>query len=103
MMEVMGHKVEFAYSAKEALDVAVEFKPEIILLDIGMPVMNGYELCKEMRRDAALEKAVFIAQTGWGQDRHLQRSKEAGFDFHLIKPISFEILQSHLKNIKPSS
>jgi PAS domain S-box-containing protein len=103
MMESMGHKVELAYSAKEALAAAAEFKPEIILLDIGMPVMNGYELCKEMRRDAALKKAVFIAQTGWGQDRHLQRSKEAGFDFHLIKPISFEILQSHLENIKPSA
>ena len=100
MMESLGHKIELAYTAKTALSIAHEFKPDIILLDIGMPDMNGYELCQHMRRDPVLKNAVFIAQTGWGQDQHMQRSREAGFDFHLIKPISFEILQSQLKSIR---
>jgi PAS domain S-box-containing protein len=99
MMESMGHTVELSFTAKAALAKAEIFKPEVILLDIGMPDMNGYELCRKMRQDPLLKNAVFIAQTGWGQEQHLQRSKEAGFDFHLTKPISFDTLQRQLKDI----
>lgn len=103
MMEALGHKVELAYSGKDALSMAHWFKPDIILLDIGMPDINGYELCRRMRQDDALNKSVFVAQTGWGQDQHLQRAKEAGFDFHLTKPISFDALQRQLESIRENA
>jgi PAS domain S-box-containing protein len=103
MMEAMGHQVKMAYSAKAALASIGDFKPNVVLLDIGMPDMNGYELCGEMRRIPELKNATYIAQTGWGQEQHLQRSKDAGFDFHLTKPISFEDLQKQLESIKKAA
>jgi PAS domain S-box-containing protein len=103
MMEALGHKVELAYNAGSALSAAYEFEPEIILLDIGMPDMNGYELCREIRRDAKFSKTIIIAQTGWGQDQHLQRSREAGFDLHLTKPVSFDVLQKQMESISASA
>ena len=83
--------------------MAKTFRPDIVLLDIGLPDMNGYELCRAMRQEVVLQNAVFIAQTGWGQEQHMQRSKDAGFDFHLTKPISFETLQRQLESIRETA
>ncbi len=63
-----------------------------------MPKLNGYELCKLARKDILLKNATFIAQSGWGQEQHLQRSKESGFDYHLVKPISMETLPKTIGN-----
>lgn len=92
-MEISGHEVKVKNSGDAALAIAKDFLPQVVLLDIGMPGMNGYELCKAMKAIPGLEQTIFIAQTGWGQEKHRQMSKEAGFDHHLVKPIDIKTLQ----------
>ncbi|MDB5490781.1 MAG: sensor signal transduction histidine kinase [Micavibrio sp.] len=93
-IELSGHEVKIETSSEKALSLARDFVPQIVLLDIGMPGMNGYELCAAMKQIPGLEQAVFIAQTGWGQEKHRQLSKDAGFDHHLVKPIDNSSLQN---------
>jgi len=69
------------------------FIPDLVMLDIGMPGMNGYDLCKLLRENSALANAIFVAQTGWGQPSHIQRSKEVGFNHHLVKPLDLNDLE----------
>ncbi|MDE3059879.1 MAG: response regulator, partial [Pseudomonadota bacterium] len=102
MLEMLGHEVKLALDGPSAIETAHVYRPDIVLLDIGLPDMNGYEVCAAMRSDPALEHTAFIAQTGWGQEQHLQRSKEAGFDYHLIKPISIKALQEQIEKIAGS-
>jgi signal transduction histidine kinase/CheY-like chemotaxis protein len=97
MLELLGHDIQIAHDGPTAIKIAHEYKPEVILLDIGLPQMNGYEVCKVMRRDPTLKDATFIAQTGWGQAEHRERSKEAGFTHHLVKPIDINILENLIK------
>jgi PAS domain S-box-containing protein len=99
-LEMLGNDVRVAYDGQEAIDIAKLFMPQVILLDIGLPVMNGYEICKVLRKDPSLQNSLIIAQTGWGQKEHMERSKKAGFDKHLIKPISIETLQSLLAELQ---
>jgi CheY-like chemotaxis protein len=102
MLEALDHSVQVVLSGKEALKVAPGYKPEVVLLDIGMPDMSGYELCGLLRQMKELQNTVFIAQTGWGQKQDLQRSKESGFAYHLIKPVRIETLQKQLESLHPS-
>ena len=95
-MEMLGHTVKMAVDGKAAIALAQLFHPEIVLLDIGMPGMNGYEICQAMRNEPALQNTVFIALTGWGEREHHERSKEAGFDYHLVKPLDIEALKDIL-------
>ena len=76
-----------------ALKAVESFTPDLVMLDIGMPGMNGYDLCAALRKKRALAPAIFVAQTGWGQPSHIQRSKEAGFDHHLVKPLDLSDLE----------
>ncbi|MEZ0224903.1 MAG: ATP-binding protein [Alphaproteobacteria bacterium] len=98
MMEGLGHQVKVATSGKEAIRTAAAFHPDVVLLDIGLPEMDGYEVCKEMRRMPVLKDTVIIAQTGWGQPEERQRAKDAGFDHHLVKPIELAALQNVLNS-----
>lgn len=95
-LEILGHTVQMALDGPTAIALAKSFLPDIALLDIGLPEMNGYEICQTMRREPALQNIVFIAQTGWGQKEHRERSKEAGFDYHLVKPVDMEALKNIL-------
>jgi len=99
MIELSGHHIHLAHDGVSAIEIARTCKPAVILLDIGMPGMNGYEVCKAMHNEPSLKNTVFIAQTGWGQAEHRQRSKEAGFDYHLVKPVSPQIIQELLDNV----
>ena len=72
------------------LETARQFHPEFVLLDIGMPGMNGYEVARRMRTMPEVQNAVLVAQTGWGQEEDRCRSHEAGFDDHLVKPMTLE-------------
>jgi signal transduction histidine kinase len=99
MLEILGHEVILAFNGPEALERSQIFKPHVVLLDIGLPKMSGYEVCEAMRQQVGLENTVFAAQTGWGQEEHRRRSREAGFHHHLVKPISSESLQSILNSI----
>jgi CheY-like chemotaxis protein len=85
MLKLMGNVTHTAYDGEEAIAAVGEFQPDVILLDIGMPKLNGYEACRRIREQLGGEKLIIIAQTGWGQADDRQRTQEAGFDHHLVK------------------
>jgi PAS domain S-box-containing protein len=86
-LKMSGHVVQIAYDGMEALAVAEAFQPEIVLLDIGMPKLNGYEVCQRIRGRAWGKNILIVAQTGWGQEEDKLRTRDAGFDEHLVKPV----------------
>ncbi len=96
MLKLMGNDVRTAHDGFEAIEVAEAFRPELILLDIGMPGLNGYDACRRIREQAWGKGVVMVALTGWGQDEDKRRSREAGFDHHLVKPIEPEALEKLL-------
>jgi PAS domain S-box-containing protein len=93
LLELSGHEVRVAYEGEAALLVAEAFKPQVVLLDIGMPGMDGYEVGRALRQKPQTRSALLVAITGWGAPEDLRRSKEAGFDHHLVKPVEPSALQ----------
>ena len=87
LLQMMGNETETAYDGLEALEVAAAFRPDVALLDIGMPRLNGYEVCRQIRQQAWGKSMVLFALTGWGQEEDQRRSLAAGFDAHLVKPV----------------
>ncbi|MGE3624678.1 MAG: response regulator [Bdellovibrionales bacterium] len=100
MLELIGHEPTLAHDGKEALTAARQLQPDVIVLDIGLPGMNGYDVCRELRKDPLFENTVLIAQTGWGQERDRQQAREAGFAHHLVKPVKFEEFSALLGKIQ---
>jgi CheY-like chemotaxis protein/nitrogen-specific signal transduction histidine kinase len=92
LLQALGHEVVTAYSGEEALSAAEKYRPEIILLDIGMPLMNGHEVCRRIRAEAWGHEMLLVAVTGWGQESDRQLTREAGFDHHLVKPVDPGVL-----------
>ncbi len=88
LLALEGHTIERAYSATDALSRAVPFKAQVVLLDIGLPEMDGYEVARRLRLLPELRETRLIAVTGYGQPRDRERARAAGFDEHLIKPVS---------------
>lgn len=88
-LELLGHIVRSAYSASDALAQANDFRPSLILLDIGLPDMNGYEVARRIRAESWGNDVTLVAATGWSQEADRQRAHEAGFDDHMVKPIEF--------------
>jgi CheY-like chemotaxis protein len=99
MLEALGQDVQLAYNGPDAIVKARNIVPDLILLDIGLPGMNGYDVCRAMRQDPALKNTVIVAQTGWGQSEHRKRSDAAGFDHHLVKPIEQEAVVEMLETL----
>ena len=89
-MEENGHDVRTAHNGREAVDLAMTFHPEVVLLDIGMPVMNGLEACKALRLQPDMDDALIIAQTAWDDAVMRGRTLDAGFDAHLVKPVNLD-------------
>jgi CheY-like chemotaxis protein len=87
MLKTKGHDVRTAYDGLEAVEAAREFRPEIVLLDIGMPRLDGYEAARRIREQCDYGRLVLIAITGWGHDENRARTRDAGFDHHLVKPV----------------
>ncbi|HYE88503.1 MAG TPA: ATP-binding protein [Vicinamibacterales bacterium] len=87
LLRGQGHQVETAHDGEDALAVADRFRPEAVLLDLGMPKLNGFEVCKRIRQQPWGGSVLIIAQTGWGQEQDRQRTVNAGFDAHLTKPV----------------
>ena len=94
-----GHEVRLAHDGPEALVEAAAFDPEVVLLDIGLPTMDGYEVARRLRADPATAGAALIALTGWGQQDDRRRSREAGFDHHLVKPVDHDVLEQLLAGL----
>jgi two-component system CheB/CheR fusion protein len=97
LLELSGCSVAVARSGPEALEVGSQFRPEVVLCDLGLPGLNGYQVAAELRRNPITAKARLIAISGYGQDEDMRRSREAGFDLHLTKPVDFEELQRFLE------
>jgi signal transduction histidine kinase/ActR/RegA family two-component response regulator len=98
-LELCGHHVRTAYSGQDALAVADDFRPDVMLLDIGMPGMDGYEVARRARGTSWGEHTTLIAVTGWGQERDRQRAVAAGFDHHLTKPVDPSALEPLLQQL----
>jgi CheY-like chemotaxis protein len=93
---MMGNETRTAHDGLEALDVADVFEPELVLLDIGMPRLNGFETALRIRQRSWGKIATLIALTGWGQDEDRRKSQEAGFNSHLTKPVDPAVLEKLL-------
>jgi CheY-like chemotaxis protein/two-component sensor histidine kinase len=102
MLRIMGHETQRAYDGLEAAQAAATFRPEIVLLDIGLPKMNGYEVARQIRQQPWGKTMVLIALTGWGQDEDKRRAFEAGIDHHLTKPVEAAVLGKLLALISPA-
>ncbi len=96
LLKLIGADVQLAYSGPDALAAFAEHKPHVVLLDIGMPEMDGYEVARRIRSQSQADDVTLIALTGWGQEEDRHRSKTAGFDHHLIKPPELKTLQTLL-------
>jgi PAS domain S-box-containing protein len=99
LIQLMNHEVETAHDGLEALAKAAEFRPDLILLDLGMPKLNGYDTCRRLREEPWGRNIVIVALTGWGQDEDRRRSQAAGFDHHLVKPVDPAILRQLLASL----
>jgi DNA-binding response OmpR family regulator len=102
MLQMMGHETRTAYDGLEAVQAAATFRPEVVLLDIGLPRMNGYEVARHVRQQRWGAGMALIALTGWGQDEDKRRALEAGFDHHLTKPVDAAALEELLARISPA-
>jgi signal transduction histidine kinase/CheY-like chemotaxis protein len=100
LLRLGGHLVETAHDGEAALDAAERFQPDAILLDLGMPRLNGYEVCERIRSRAWGQSVLLVAQTGWGQAQDRARTLEAGFDAHLTKPIDPDVVLDMLAHLK---
>jgi PAS domain S-box-containing protein len=98
LLELVGHDVRTAHDGLKALDAVAEFRPDVVLLDIGLPGLNGYEAAKRIRLTPG-KQPLLVALTGWGQPDDRQRSAEAGFDHHLVKPVNHEVLLDLVANV----
>lgn len=100
LLEMAGHDVRVAHDGGEALSMAQHFQPELTLLDIGMPVMNGYEVAAKMRLTDWGARAVIVALTGWGQEQDKENARAAGFDHHYTKPINMSVIEPILNQLQ---
>ena len=87
LLDMMGHHTRLAYDGLEAVEAALAFEPDVVLLDIGLPKLNGFEVAQRLREQVRGKPPVLIALTGWGQEADRRRSREGGFDHHLVKPV----------------
>jgi signal transduction histidine kinase len=102
VLGISGHEVRVEHNGPDALRAAEEYRPDIVLMDIGMPGMNGYEVARRMRETPAMRETALIAMTGYGRQADRDQSRAAGFNHHLVKPVDFDTLQSLLADAAPA-
>jgi signal transduction histidine kinase len=103
LLQVSGHETATAHDGLEALAEAERFRPEVVLLDIGLPLLNGYDAARRIREQPWGKDMVLVALTGWGQEEDRRKSKEAGFDLHLVKPVDLDLLMERLGSLPSGS
>jgi len=96
LLDSMGHEVQTATDGQQALDTIASFHPDIVFLDIGLPQLDGYEVARRVRKRPDLNGTRLIALTGWSHAEDRQRTREAGFDAHLVKPVGVKTLKEVL-------
>jgi CheY-like chemotaxis protein len=99
LLRLGGHEIETAYDGLQAVEAAERFKPDLVLLDIGLPGIDGYDAAACIREGSAGREVVLVAITGWGQEQDRRRSREAGFDAHLTKPVDMAALSRLLAEL----
>jgi CheY-like chemotaxis protein len=102
LVTLMGNEVRRANDGLEALEVARNFRPDVVLMDLGMPNLNGYDAARRLRQESWGRELFLVATTGWGQDEDRRRTAEAGFDRHLVKPIAVASLRDVLEAPPPT-
>jgi signal transduction histidine kinase len=99
LLEDLGHQVGLAYSGNAGIRQVEETRPDVVLCDLGLPELGGVEVCRRIRTLRNINQPVMIAITGWGRDEDRQRTREAGFDHHLVKPVAIENLIDVLRSL----
>lgn len=102
LLELEGHVTLQAHDGVRAIEAAERFRPDAVLLDVGLPRMNGYEVCRRIRQQPWGKDLVLVALTGWGQEEDRRRSEEAGFDTHMVKPPDHDVLTKLLASLPTS-
>ena len=100
LLRMLGADTRVVYDGKTALAAIEQFTPGIVMLDLGMPGMDGYEVARHLRADPARSDLVLIALTGWGQASDRRRTAAAGFNHHLVKPVSVDAMESLLRSLR---
>ena len=100
ILKLSGHETASVYTAMDALERAVSFRPDVVLLDIGLPGMDGYEVAQKMRELPGLADIRLVAVTGYGRSDDRLRARDAGFDDHLTKPVEFAVLDRALTGVR---
>jgi CheY-like chemotaxis protein len=101
LLTIIGNEIQTAHDGLEAVEAAATFRPEVVLLDIGLPKLNGYDVCRRIREQPWGKDMVLVALTGWGLDEDRRQAKDAGFDLHMVKPVDFDALMSLLAGLRP--
>lgn len=104
LLETLGYAVATANDGPKALELAASFQPDVVLLDIGLPGMNGLEVASEIRKlvaSNAVRQPAIVALTGWGRSEDLERTRDAGFVRHLVKPVHLSTLRTLLAELAP--
>jgi CheY-like chemotaxis protein len=103
LLEAMGHETRVAYDGEGAIAIGEGFHPDVVILDLGMPRLDGYETCRRIRAAPWGRGVTLVAQTGWGQGEDRRRTQEAGFDHHVVKPIDVDRLLAVLRATQPAA
>jgi CheY-like chemotaxis protein len=101
-LEDLGCQTETAFDGPSALEAAKRFRPRVVLLDIGLPLMDGYEVARRLRQEPQLAPLKLVALTGYGESSDRQKSREAGFDEHVVKPVEIDKVPDLIDYGKPS-
>ena len=101
LLGTLGHSVQYCHDGPEALRLVDEVQPEVVFIDIGLPIMSGHDVARALRQKPGGENLLLVAMTGFGQAEDRRRSREAGFDIHLVKPVSLDTLAEVLQSNAP--
>jgi CheY-like chemotaxis protein len=97
LLRIWGHDVRMAHDGAEAVEAAREYKPEVVLLDLGLPGMDGYAVAQQLKKDGTAGR-MLVALTGYSDQRDKQRTQQVGFDHHLVKPVDPDALQKLIQS-----
>jgi CheY-like chemotaxis protein len=103
LLDLTGNEVRVFHDGRSALAAAPAFRPDVVLLDLGMPEMDGYEVARRLRQQPELAGALLVALTGWGQEADRRNSRAAGFDHHLVKPADPDVIQRLVQGRRPAA
>ncbi len=99
IIDLWGYETRIAYNGSQAIELARDFRPEIVLLDIGLPGMDGYTVARVFRGELSLRSTILLAMTGYGREEDQRKAVEAGFDRHLLKPLELDVLENLLAGL----